>query len=410
MKELTIEEKAKAYNKIMDRAKKELSVCGSQDCDAARQIFRLIPELAESEDENIKKWIKKELESKYVVDNIVNNVMADKALAWLEKQGQHAKFINNIQIGDKVTRNQDGVLVNISQLNRVAKHADKVEPKFHENEWVVVDDGRTGRIIECTKDFADVDLEFSCLSTSINNIHLWTIQDAKDGDVLAVEPENGYHSPFIAIYKERGLNFFNSHCFISFDGKFNKGTTGHSIYLIHPATKEQRDTLEKAMADAGYTFDFGRKELRKLKFRIGDEIKTDNEESLTITKIDEKGYWSKDLFICGFDDAAKWELVEQKPAWSKEDENLFRCAIDAVEQESKVRTDGCLDEEVGKMVTDWLNSLKDRVQPQLKQEWSIYDETILKALIDHFEYKKEFNEAEDYDIILWLKSLRPQKQ
>ena len=46
----------------------------------------LVPELAESEDEKIRKWIRKELESKYVVDNIVNNVMADKALAWLEKE------------------------------------------------------------------------------------------------------------------------------------------------------------------------------------------------------------------------------------------------------------------------------------------------------------------------------------
>ena len=45
------------------------------------------------------------------------------------------------------------------------------------------------------------------------------------------------------------------------------------------------------------------------KFKVGDEIKTANKETLTITKIDEKGYWSEDLFICGFDDAAKWELV-----------------------------------------------------------------------------------------------------
>jgi|GEM_PF-6336766 len=48
----------------------------------------LIPELKESEDERIRKWIKKELESKYVVDNIVNDVMADKAFAWLERQGE----------------------------------------------------------------------------------------------------------------------------------------------------------------------------------------------------------------------------------------------------------------------------------------------------------------------------------
>ena len=44
------------------------------------------PELVESEDERIRKWIKKELENKYVEDGIVNNVFADKAFAWLEKQ------------------------------------------------------------------------------------------------------------------------------------------------------------------------------------------------------------------------------------------------------------------------------------------------------------------------------------
>jgi hypothetical protein len=49
------------------------------------------------------------------------------------------------------------------------------------------------------------------------------------------------------------------------------------------------------------------------KFRIGDEIKTSNEESLTITKIDEKGYWSEDLFICSFDEECIWDLVKQKP-------------------------------------------------------------------------------------------------
>ena len=39
------------YKQALDRAKKELNICGSQDCDAARQIFRLFPELKESEDE-----------------------------------------------------------------------------------------------------------------------------------------------------------------------------------------------------------------------------------------------------------------------------------------------------------------------------------------------------------------------
>lgn len=44
-----------------------------------------------------------------------------KILAWLEKQGEHIKFLKSIQIGDEVTRNPDGVLVNLSQLKRVAE-------------------------------------------------------------------------------------------------------------------------------------------------------------------------------------------------------------------------------------------------------------------------------------------------
>lgn len=34
-------------------------------------------------------------------------------------------------------------------------------------------------------------------------------------------------------------------------------------------------------------------------------------ESLTITKIDEKGYWSEDLFICSFEDSTRLKLVEK---------------------------------------------------------------------------------------------------
>ena len=71
------------------------------------------------------------------------------------------------------------------------------------------------------------------------------------------------------------------------------------------------------------------------KFKVGDEIKTANEESLTITKIDEKGYWSKDLFICSFDEECIWDLAEPKPAWSEEDENRFKNLIELIEQSNE---------------------------------------------------------------------------
>lgn len=46
---------------------------------------------------------------------------ADEMLSWIEKQSEHANFRDKIKVGDKVTRNEDGVLVNLSQLKRVAK-------------------------------------------------------------------------------------------------------------------------------------------------------------------------------------------------------------------------------------------------------------------------------------------------
>lgn len=107
------------------------------------------------------------------------------------------------------------------------------------------------------------------------------------------------------------------------------------------------------------------------KFRVGDEIKTTNEEPLTITKIDEKGYWSEDLFICSFDDAAKWELVEQKPAWSEEDEINLEKAIWYVENPAPMVVKDS-------MLVEWLKSLRNRYT------WKPSDEQ-MKVLISEVE-------------------------
>ena len=92
MKDLTIEieEKAKRYDEALERAKYWAEgKCVEDFDDSPQNVLNFVfPETKESEDEKIRKWIRRELESKYVVDNIVNNEMADKAFAWLEKQGE----------------------------------------------------------------------------------------------------------------------------------------------------------------------------------------------------------------------------------------------------------------------------------------------------------------------------------
>lgn len=77
------------YNQALEAAKRELNYCGSLNSDAARQIFRLFPELKESEDERIRKDIISYLKS--------STAISPKTwIAWLEKQGEQ-KSIDKVE-------------------------------------------------------------------------------------------------------------------------------------------------------------------------------------------------------------------------------------------------------------------------------------------------------------------------
>lgn len=82
-----IEEKAKAYDEAIKQAEKELATCGDMNCDAARQIFRLFPELVESEDERIRKEIIDFLELPHP-QFVGKRDHREEWIAWLEKQGE----------------------------------------------------------------------------------------------------------------------------------------------------------------------------------------------------------------------------------------------------------------------------------------------------------------------------------
>ncbi len=85
----------------------------------------LLPGLKEKEDKGIRKGLIDFFSEPGRKEYILNGgFTVDDIIAWLEKQGEHANFRNKIQIGDNVTRNEDGVLVNLSQLNRVARKDD----------------------------------------------------------------------------------------------------------------------------------------------------------------------------------------------------------------------------------------------------------------------------------------------
>ena len=75
------------YNAALSRAKKELQACGSQDCDAARQIFRIFPELKESEDEKIRKALKQGFSQYGNSFTTFGGIKVEDIISWLEKQG-----------------------------------------------------------------------------------------------------------------------------------------------------------------------------------------------------------------------------------------------------------------------------------------------------------------------------------
>lgn len=150
------------------------------------------------------------------------------------------------------------------------KPANKVEPKFHDGEWIthntanfvfkIINVGSNGYEVANRENYKKT-ISFD----NEDNYHLWTIQDAKDGDVLAVEPIEGYSSSFVAICKKQNEEDFDSYCFVGFDGKFYESECGHSTENIHPATKEQRDLLFQKMKEAGLEWDAENKELKSVK-------------------------------------------------------------------------------------------------------------------------------------------------
>ena len=263
------------------------------------------------------------------------------------------------------------------------KELKKIEPKFKIGNWY-----------QCTKDFFGKGVTFDkntayycakegCLQNEYgchiaivkdlyDNFKLWTIEDAKNGDVLYSLDSN---QPFI--YKERNIHEqATAYCGINKYGKFFVWNTKDCIITLDkyvPATKSQCDALMSAMADAGYEWDAEKKELKK----IGQKQAIDYIDSLIDSH--PKDNWELvHKFVEKFgripededelNVLVEYVLKRQKPAeWSEEDEEKFRDVIRLIEQGAPVQS-------IRDHYTNWLKSLKDRVQPQ--KQWKPSEEQI----------------------------------
>ena len=292
---MTQEEKAKAYSKAVEKAKHEYSITTSED--RKQWLEELFPELKESDDERIRKEI---------LDYIDKSTGCKRWVAWLEKQGElveinpsefdsqlnkllkqfetlpKEELINSLNFYLNVVQNNgtykekkqcekpqgksavDAINEEKVDNQNCVKPSIKDEPKFKIGDWCI--DNEDGTIFQIVKVLdktyryrTNEGKEYSCTHYSLElDARFWTISDAKEGDVLVDSLGN------VCIYQEPSTKLmYHSHGYGNH--KFFIPMVGsHEIVGSYPATKEQRDKFEKAMADAGYVFDFEKKELKEI--------------------------------------------------------------------------------------------------------------------------------------------------
>ena len=257
------------------------------------------PELRESEDEKIRK----EIISALKFANVKG--VYDKHIAWLEKQDKQ-KPINDTD-EDIVEAVKDTSILDI------------VKRKFHKGDWIAHDAANfVFQIVGVgTYGYTVLDKEGHTWTVTFGNegnYHLWTITDAKDGDVLS-------DGTTIFIFKELlSDGSVMSYCDYDTDSGESDAFYPLSMNLmcskINPATKERRDLLLQKMHDEGYEWDAEKRELKK---------------------------------------------IEQKYAWSEEDENMLKSIIATCKLAEQDR-DSSPARHLYEMQTNWLKSLKERIK------------------------------------------------
>lgn len=248
-KELMLEGKTKAYDEALARAKElysDTTTLSQPVKDVLEHLFPELKLLKKMEEEEIRLGIVNIIKSQKNIDGPKLNKMID----WLEKQGE--KLQESIR----------------EESN---KKPNKVKPtKFKTGDWVVVNKSPLLIYDICNnaydtyrvklEDGAFRDYDIRVLE---NKAYLWTIDDAKDGDVLCSERDS------IIIFAGVYGAFCKYHVALTTDGKLiiNENGGDHLWGLSNvacPATKEQQDLLFQKMAEKGYKWDSESKKVELL--------------------------------------------------------------------------------------------------------------------------------------------------
>lgn len=446
MEGLSIEEKAKRYDKALEKARQLCAYPTSKPF--ISDLQDLFPELAEPEDEKIRKSLVAYFAKFKPNDMWDADFSFGDIVAWFEKQGKNNMGISEATMQElennlnkaleketpeswnkfldeqgkqkptiEMKTPEESLGIDSDTYNKIVdeciygeqKPADNGEPKFkvEEEKWYVCTQtyvlrGKIvvikGQIYQAEKDNV-IKGEDGCLFIDRHDgkaseyFRYWTIQDAKDGDVLCYKDEISLYRHDIKNCTKQETTFGGFVYYCCYDGKRFVVNSLYSITEqdkmdIHPATKEQRDQLEKAITDAGYEWDAEHRQLRKIESR--QEELTEFEKA--VKQVMEEAIECGDTHNLKADSDMLLRLV-QKSSWSKENEEMVEDIIEAIDTQYAVT-------DYNEMVS-WLKSLKDRYV------WKPSDEQMdaLNDVISSRDIK--------YDVLseLWkdLKKLKDEK-
>ena len=409
--------------------------------EAAEIIF---PQLKETTDEKVVRIIKQSLLEFYFdrkLSERTNDVDYAECLAWVDEQSDKNKNLESTDEFESFVRwfvekrTENWTLIpSDDDIHKwavmILNHAKAVlgyqsqqasEHEFEVGDWCIDKTDGTVFIISKTDDGTYTyrtidDKEYNCSYRSLEtDARLWTIEDAKAGDILASE-----RSTFI-FNKEYMAGKPQAYCGVMND-YFVKHTNGcWTNEKCHPATKEQREQLFCQISEAGYKWNA--KELKlveinstlKEKEAIDDAftgmmLKQSNQNSVEWTEADESLY-TRCLGILGkckcnmtvdkVDEELNWfkslkdKIVSQQSIhnWSKEDKNMARLIGNAITTDEASKY---LEEKVIQVIDAhaWLYALKERTAPQ---NWNENDSKmssyIVAALDAYCRLRKERNNA-----------------
>ena len=439
---MTQEEKVKAYDRALEIAKAWHKLDNNDLSND--DLETLFPSLKEPEDEKIRKWIINEIKIKHHSLDEDNVDFVDKAIGWLEKQGEQKEYTfksiprlldmieptdrakaycqklidtlakegynTDTKIVEEVLKGWNGENIPMAIMDE-QKPINKIEPKFKVGDWIT-DGYLHNKITDVLEDRYIVDTKFAKRSAILfkfeHYYHLWTLKDAKDGDVLC-DYHEAYDNPLIFILKKFECVYFgltrpsdySSYCFLTASDRqrFKEGTYHHE-HNIRPATKEQRDLLFQKMKEAGYEWDAENLQLTKILpvKELSDGINIDKQ----------KPTWSEDKKLTDVNHEYFSELLENSDS---EDINDYAYQVAYCMSHDWIEETPTWDDvqKACKLGAEW----KEKHWNNSSTAWSKEDEAMLDTMegwLDTLcEYLKDSSSEYVPDVescINWLKSLK----